>query len=87
MKAFKTQTKANHKTRKRALCFTLTLFVVFVLVIVWGNLTLCVEGFELETQKLETENGFKIAHISDYHNTKISSFFPLFFIDIFFFFF
>lgn len=73
MKFFKSPTKTKLNKRKRALCFTLTLFVVFVLVTVWGNLTLSVENFEFESQKLESEQGFKIAHISDYHNTKIES--------------
>lgn len=61
--------KNNPKTVKRALCIILTLFVVFTITIVLGNITLSVEKFNIETEKLDIENGYKIAHISDYHNT------------------
>lgn len=57
------------QTLKRALYVILTLFVVFSIVTVWGNITLCVEHFEFETEKLNIDTGYKIAHISDYHNT------------------
>lgn len=73
MKSFKSLSNLKSDKRKRALCLTLTLFVVFVVVTIWGNFTLCVESFEFESQKLESVNGIKIAHISDYHNTKIKS--------------
>lgn len=60
----------NPKIIKRALCVILTLFVAFAIVTVWGNITLSVEHFNIETDKLNIEKGYKIAHISDYHNTK-----------------
>ncbi|MBO5291038.1 MAG: metallophosphoesterase [Clostridia bacterium] len=59
----------NHKTFKRALCIILTLFVVFTIVTVWGNVTLSVDTFLFETDKVNVESGYKIAHVSDYHNT------------------
>lgn len=59
----------NLKIIKRALCAILTLFIAFSIVTVWGNVTLCVEEFVIETDKLKIEEGYKIAHISDYHNT------------------
>ena len=59
----------NLKIIKRALCAILTLFIAFSIVTVWGNVTLCVEEFVIETDKLNIEEGYKIAHISDYHNT------------------
>ena len=59
----------NHKTFKRALCIILTLFVVFAIVTVWGNVTLSVDTFLFETDKVNVESGYKIAHVSDYHNT------------------
>ena len=62
--------KNNPKIIKRALCVVVTLFVAFTLVTVWGNITLSVEHFNIETEKLNMETGYKIAHISDYHNTK-----------------
>ena len=62
--------KNNPRTIKRALCVILTLFVVFSIITVWGNITLSVEKFYIETEELNIENGYKIAHISDYHNTK-----------------
>ncbi len=62
--------KKERKVTKRALCVILTLFIVFSLVTVWGNVTLSVEHFDIETEKLNIEKGYKIAHISDYHNTK-----------------
>lgn len=61
--------KNNPKIVKRALCVILTLFVAFSIVTVWGNITLSIEKFNIETEKLNIVNGFKIAHISDYHNT------------------
>lgn len=60
--------KNNPKITKRALCVILTLFVVFSIITVWGNITLSVEKFNIETEKLDIENGYEIAHISDYHN-------------------
>lgn len=62
--------KNSLKKFKRALCVMLTLFVTFTIVTVWGNITLSVEKFIIETDKLDIEKGYKIAHISDYHNTK-----------------
>ena len=62
--------KNNPKIVKRALSVILTLFLAFSIVSVWGNITLSVEKFNIETEKLGIENGYKIAHISDYHNTK-----------------
>ncbi|MBO5433941.1 MAG: hypothetical protein J6A43_07765, partial [Clostridia bacterium] len=59
----------NYKTFKRALCIILTLFVVFAIVTVWGNVTLSVDTFLFETDKVNVESGYKIAHVSDYHNT------------------
>lgn len=61
--------KNNPKIVKRALCVMLTLFVAFSIVTVWGNITLSIEKFNFETEKLDIVNDFKIAHISDYHNT------------------
>ena len=61
--------KNNPKIVKRALCVILTLFVAFSIVTVWGNITLSIEKFNFETEKLDIVNDFKIAHISDYHNT------------------
>lgn len=62
--------KNNPKIIKRALCVVLTLFVAFSVVTVWGNVTLSVEKIDIETEKLNINSDFKIAHISDYHNTK-----------------
>ena len=62
--------KNNSKIIKRALCVVLTFFVAFSVVTVWGNVTLSVEKIDIETEKLNINSGFKIAHISDYHNTK-----------------
>lgn len=62
--------KSNPKIVKRALIVIITLFLAFSIVTVWGNVTLSVEKFNIETEKIEIENGYKIAHISDYHNTK-----------------
>lgn len=61
----------NLKITKIVLCILLTLFIIFCGVTVWGNITLSVEHIEIETDKLSSDfNGYKIAHISDYHNTK-----------------
>ena len=69
MKKTKAFIKNNPKVVKRALCVMLTLFVAFSIVTVWGNITLSIEKFNIKTEKLDIVNGFKIAHISDYHNT------------------
>lgn len=69
MNNIKSFIKNNPKIVKRALCVMLTLFVAFSIVTVWGNITLSIEKFNIETEKLNIVNGFKIAHISDYHNT------------------
>ena len=69
MKKTKAFIKNNPKVVKRALCVMLTLFVAFSIVTVWGNITLSIEKFNIETEKLDVKNGYKIAHISDYHNT------------------
>ncbi len=70
MNKIKYSIKNSPKIIKRALCVVVTLFVVFAIVTVWGNITLSVEKIDIETDKLNIENGYKIAHISDYHNTK-----------------
>lgn len=70
MKKLKSFFKNNSKKTKRALCVLLTLFVAFSIVTVWGNITLSVERISTDSDKLNIEGGFKIAHISDYHNTK-----------------
>lgn len=70
MKNNRTILKNNRKIVKRALCVIITLFVVFSIVAVWGNITLSVDHFNIESDKLYIETGYKIAHISDYHNTK-----------------
>ncbi len=72
MKNNKAILKNNYKIAERALCVILTLFVVFSIVTIWGNITLSVEKFYIETDKLNIDKGYKIAHISDYHNTKNS---------------
>ena len=69
MKIHKAVLKNNHKTFRRALCIILTLFVVFTIVTFWGNVTLSVDTFLFETDKVNIEDGYKIAHVSDYHNT------------------
>ncbi len=69
MKKIKTFFKNNPKIIKRALCVILTLFVAFSIITIWGNITLSVEHLTIETDKLNIEEGYKIAHISDYHNT------------------
>lgn len=61
--------KNNPKIVKRALCVILTLFVAFSIVTIWGNISLSVEKYNIGTDKLDIGNGFKIAHVSDYHNT------------------
>lgn len=70
MRKFIALLKNNPKILKRALCTILALFVAFSIVTVWGNVTLSVEEFNIETNKLNIADGYKIAHISDYHNTK-----------------
>ncbi len=70
MKNIKVLLKNNPKRIKRVLCVILTLFVAFSIVMVWGNITLAIDNFTIETNKLNFENGYKIAHISDCHNTK-----------------
>lgn len=69
MKKIEAFINSNQKIVKRALCVILTLFVAFSIVTIWGNITLSVEIFNIETDKLNIKNGYKIAHISDYHNT------------------
>ncbi len=69
MKINKAILKNNHKTVIRALCITLTLFVVFTVFTLWGNVTLSVDNFYFKTDELDIETGYKIAHVSDYHNT------------------
>ena len=59
----------NHKKFKRELCIILTLFVLFTIVTFWGNVTLSVDTFLFETDKVNIQDGYKIAHVSDYHNT------------------
>ncbi len=70
MNKLKALLKNKPKIIKRALCVLLTLFVAFSLVTIWGNVSLSVEHFEITTDKINIENSYKIAHISDYHNTK-----------------
>lgn len=65
--------KDNRDSVKRVLCIILILFVAFSIVTVWGNVTLSIEHFTIETDKLNIKNGYKIAHISDYHNTHNSN--------------
>ena len=70
MNNIKSFIKNNPKIVKRALCVMLTLFVAFSIVTVWGNITLSIEKINIETDKLNIETGYKVAHVSDYHNTK-----------------
>lgn len=54
---------------KKLLLICPLLLVCSVVVLYISNYTLSVEHIELETDKLpESFNGYKIAHISDYHN-------------------
>ncbi len=69
MKKVKSLLKKYRKIIKRALCVILTLFIAFSIVTAWGNITLSVEKIDIETDKLNIEYSYKIAHISDYHNT------------------
>lgn len=49
----------------------LSLMVFFGAVTIWGNITLDIEYIDLTNDKFAEElDGYKIAHISDYHNTK-----------------
>ncbi len=69
MNSVKAISKNKHKIVRRALCIVLTLFVIFSVVTVWGNVTLSVEKLNFKTDKINIETDYKIAHISDYHNT------------------
>ncbi len=56
---------------KKLLLICLLLFICSVVVLYISNYTLSVEQIVLETDKLpESFNGYKIAHISDYHNNQ-----------------
>lgn len=70
MKRLKNFVEMKSKGVKRALCILLMLFIAFSVVTVWGNVTLSVEKFNTNPDKLDIPGGYKIAHISDYHNTK-----------------
>ncbi len=64
----------NRKLSKRIIFFLMLLSIIFGVVTVWGNVTLSVEYIDIGTDKLaDSSTGCKIAHISDYHNTKIQS--------------
>lgn len=71
IKAFITK---KRKLSKKAVCILAALLIAFSAATFWGNVTLSKEVITLETHKLsDAFNGFKIAHISDYHNTHIQS--------------
>lgn len=48
----------------------LIISVLFLLYVLWENIALSVETFNFETDKLTLESDFKIAHLSDYHNSQ-----------------
>lgn len=57
--------------KKNLLLLCSLLFVCAVVILYISNYTLSVEHIELETDKLpESFDGYKIAHISDYHNNQ-----------------
>ncbi|MBE6795184.1 MAG: metallophosphoesterase [Ruminococcaceae bacterium] len=60
----------KRRLTKRLICAVILLVLIFVAVTIWGNITLCVEHFEISTDKVPGDKGYKIAHVSDYHNTK-----------------
>ncbi len=60
----------KRRLTKRSICVIILLFLIFVVITVWGNITLCVEHFEINSDKISGDKGYKIAHVSDYHNTK-----------------
>lgn len=71
MKNFKELLLEKRRLSKKAISVLLSLLVIFSAVTVWGNITLDVEFIDLKTDKLtEVFDGYKIAHVSDYHNTK-----------------
>lgn len=63
--------KKRKKSIKVFLCASLILFIVFSAYITYENFSVETEHFYRTTEELhESFNGYKIAHISDYHNRK-----------------
>lgn len=60
----------KRKLTKRAVFVVALLVFIFAVITIWGNITLCVEHFEIDSDKISGDKGYKIAHVSDYHNTK-----------------
>jgi hypothetical protein len=50
--------RKQRKITKRAFIVIITLFVVFSIITVWGNITLSVERINIETAKLNLSDGY-----------------------------
>ena len=44
--------------------------ILFFLYVLWANIALSVDEFDFKTEKITLESDFKIAHLSDYHNSQ-----------------
>ncbi len=48
----------------------LLFLIIFFIYVLWANTALSVDEFDFRTDKITLENDFKIAHLSDYHNSQ-----------------
>lgn len=58
----------KHHLHKKTLIILLVLAVAFSCFLVYDNFSLDVEIIQIKSEKAQALKGFKIAHISDYHN-------------------
>lgn len=60
-----------HKKIKLSFKFTIPFFIIVAAVLIFGNFTLCVSEYTYSSEKVPHGfDGYKIAQVSDFHNTK-----------------
>ena len=63
--------KTSNRSIKRLVASVFTfMFIAFAIYIVWANFSLSIDEFSYNTDKIIIDKDFKIAHLSDYHNTQ-----------------
>lgn len=62
--------KSNRSKKRLVASVFIIIASIFILYALWSNFSLNVDEFQYSTDKINIDKAFKIAHLSDYHNTQ-----------------